>query len=140
MQYVKVKEKLLAEGLIKEDRITWGVMIETPSAALISDRLAQLVDFFSIGTNDLTQYTLAADRINTDTASYYDPQHPSVLKLIEITVANAKAAGIKVSVCGESAADAQCAKIYAQLGVRCLSMAQNAMIPVKQKLMEEYNG
>ena len=136
----EVKEKLMADGLIKEDRITWGVMIETPSAALISDRLAQMVDFFSIGTNDLTQYTLAADRINTDTSAYYDPQHPSVLKLIEITAANAKAAGIKVSVCGESAADAECAKIYAQLGVRCLSMAQNAMIPVKQRLMEEYNG
>ena len=135
-----VKNQLIESGQIKEDKITWGVMIETPSAALISDRLAKLVDFFSIGTNDLTQYTLAADRVNTETVSYYDPQHPAVLKLIEITVANAQAAGIKVSVCGESAADAECAKVYAELGVRCLSMAQNAMIPVKQRLMEEYKA
>ena len=113
-------------------------MIETPAAALISDRLAQHVNFFSIGTNDLTQYTLAADRLTVETAGYYDPLHPSVLKLIEITVNNANAAGIKVSVCGESAADAACAKAYAQLGVRCLSMAQNAMIPVKQQLLAEY--
>ena len=133
-----LKNQLLESGEITADRITWGVMIETPSAALVSDRLAQHVDFFSIGTNDLTQYTLAADRINVETAAYYDPMHPSVMKLVEITVNNAKAAGIKVSVCGESAADAVCAKAYAQLGVRCLSMAQNAMIPVKQQLLEEY--
>ena len=134
----KVKNELLEKGDISVDRITWGVMIETPAAALISDRLAQYVEFFSIGTNDLTQYTLAADRINVETAAYYNPLHPSVLKLIEITVNNANAAGVKVSVCGESAADAACAKAYAQLGVRCLSMAQNAMIPVKQQLLEEY--
>ncbi|MBQ7903906.1 MAG: phosphoenolpyruvate--protein phosphotransferase, partial [Oscillospiraceae bacterium] len=66
---------------------------------------------------------MAADRVNVDAAKYYDPLHPSVLKLIEITVNSAKAAGIKVSVCGESAADAACAIAYAQLGVRCLSMA-----------------
>lgn len=134
----EIKEELMATGQISEDKITWGVMIETPSAALISDRLAQMVSFFSIGTNDLTQYTLAADRVNVETAAYYDPLHPSVMKLIEITVNNALKEGIKVSVCGESAADASCAKAYAALGVRCLSMAQNAMIPVKQHLLEEY--
>ena len=136
----ELKKELLASGEITKDNITWGVMIETPAAALISDRLAQLVDFFSIGTNDLTQYTLAADRVNVDAAKYYDPLHPSVLKLIEITVNSAKAAGIKVSVCGESAADAACAIAYAQLGVRCLSMAQNAMIGVKQRMLEEYKA
>ena len=134
----QVKEEMLAAGEIKEDRITWGIMIETPSAALISDRLAQHVKFFSIGTNDLTQYTLAADRMNMETAAYYDPMHPAVLKLIEITVENARKAGVKVSVCGESAADAANAKVYADLGIRCLSMAQNAMIPVKQQLLEKY--
>ena len=136
----KVKNELLEVGEITADRITWGVMIETPSAALISDRLAQYVSFFSIGTNDLTQYTLAADRINVATAPYYDSLHPSVLKLVEITVENARKAGIKVSVCGESAADATCAKVYAELGVRYLSMAQNAMIPIKQSLMEVYGA
>ena len=134
-----VKEKLMADGDITNDNITWGVMIETPAAALISDRLAQYVDFFSIGTNDLTQYTLAADRINVETAAYYDPLHPSVLKLMEITAENAKKAGIKVSVCGESAADANCARKYVELGIHCLSMAQNAMIGVKQQLLEKYS-
>ena len=135
----EVKKELLETGEITADNITWGVMIETPSAALISDTLAKYVKFFSIGTNDLTQYTLAADRLNTDTARYYDPLHPSVLKLIEITVKNADAAGVKVSVCGESAADATCAKAYADIGIRCLSMAQNAMIPIKQQLLEKYS-
>ncbi|MBQ3588260.1 MAG: phosphoenolpyruvate--protein phosphotransferase [Oscillospiraceae bacterium] len=136
----EVKQELLAEGAITQDNITWGVMIETPAATLISDVLAKHVKFFSIGTNDLTQYTLAADRLNTETALYYDPLHPSVLKLIEITVQNARKAGIKVSVCGESAADATCAKAYADIGVRCLSMAQNAMIPIKQQLLEKYQA
>jgi len=133
-----VKTQLLADGIIKGDRITWGVMIETPSAALISDRLAQHVDFFSIGTNDLTQYTLAADRVNPETSRYYDPMHPAVLQLMKITVENAAKAGVKVSVCGESAADAISAQAYVDMGIRYLSMAQNAMIPIKQHLLEKY--
>lgn len=135
----ELKEKLLKGKIITKDNITWGIMIETPAAALISDELAKYVDFFSIGTNDLTQYTMAADRINVDTAVYFQPTHPAVLKLIKITVENAKKAGIKVSVCGESAADYECAKAYINLGVRYLSMAQNAMIPIKQRLLEEYH-
>ncbi len=134
----EVKQQLLADGTITKDNITWGVMIETPSAALISDVLAKHVDFFSIGTNDLTQYTLAADRINVDTVDYYDPGHPAVIKLMEITVENAHKAGLKVSVCGESAADAICAAKYVEIGVHRLSMAQNAMIPIKQQLIEKY--
>ena len=81
---------------------------------------------------------MAADRVNSETSAYYDPVHPSVLKLIDITVKNAKEKGVKVCICGESAADAQCAKEYIKHGVRFLSMAQNAMIPVKQHLVEEY--
>ncbi len=134
----EVKAELMADGTITKDNITWGLMIETPSAALISDKLAEYVDFFSIGTNDLTQYTLAADRLNVDTASYYDPAHPAVLKLMEITTENAHKAGIKVSVCGESAADAICAAKYVEIGIHQLSMAQNAMIPIKQQLLEKY--
>lgn len=134
----ELKKQLLADKIIKKDNIKWGIMIETPAAAIISDELAKYVEFFSIGTNDLTQYTMAADRINTDTAMYYDPLHPAVLKLIEITVKNAKEAGVKVSICGESAADSECAKAYIDLGVRYLSMAQNAMIPIKQRLLEDY--
>lgn len=132
----RVKEELLEKGVIQKDNITWGVMIETPAAALISDELAKMVDFFSIGTNDLTRYTLASDRVNTNVSDYYDPMHPAVLQLMKITAENAKKAGVKLSVCGESAADARCAKAYIDLGIRCLSMAQNAMIGIKQRLSE----
>lgn len=136
----RVKTRIMTEGIITQDNINWGVMIETPSAALISDELAQMVNFFSIGTNDLTQYTLAADRINTNAAMYYNPVHPAVVKLIELTVNNAKKHGIKVSICGESAADFESAKIYIEKGIRCLSMAQNAMLPIKQHIIDEFSS
>ncbi len=135
----KVKERLLNQGIITRDNICWGIMIETPSAALISEDLAKYVNFFSIGTNDLTQYVLAADRINTNAARYYNPAHPAVVKLIEMTVNSANKYGIKVSVCGESAADFESAKIYIDKGVRCLSMAQNAMLPIKERLIDEFS-
>ena len=134
----QVKERLLNEGTIARDRIRWGIMIETPAAALISEQLAKYVNFFSIGTNDLTQYVMAADRINTNAARYFDPQHPAVVKMVEMVAQSAEKYGIKVSVCGESAADFECAKLYIEKGVRCLSMAQNAMLPIKQHLMEEF--
>jgi len=134
----QVKERLLNEGTIARDRIRWGIMIETPAAALISEQLAKYVNFFSIGTNDLTQYVMAADRINTNAARYFDPQHPAVVKMVEMVAQSAAKYGIKVSVCGESAADFECAKLYIEKGVRCLSMAQNAMLPIKQHLMEEF--
>ncbi|MBQ7283711.1 MAG: phosphoenolpyruvate--protein phosphotransferase [Oscillospiraceae bacterium] len=134
----EVRGRLFAEGKIAKDRIHWGIMIETPSAALISDSLAKYVSFFSVGTNDLTQYTLAADRLSTNAIRYFNPMHPAVVKLIEMTVRNAISYGIDVSVCGESAADFECAKIYIENGVRCLSMAQNAMLPIKQRLIDEF--
>lgn len=136
----KVKTRLLEEGKIASDNINWGIMVETPSAALISDTLAKHVNFFSIGTNDLTQYVLAADRINTNAARYYNPVHPAVMKLIEMTVENAKKHGLKVSVCGESAADFESAKLYIDKGIRILSMAQNAMLPIKERLIDEFSA
>ena len=135
----QVKQRLFEQGIIARDRISWGIMIETPSAALISDDLAKYVTFFSIGTNDLTQYVMAADRINTETSKYFNPQHPAVVKLVELVVKNAAKYQVKVSVCGESASDFECAKLYVEKGVRCLSMAQNAMLPVKQCLAEEFS-
>jgi phosphotransferase system enzyme I (PtsI) len=113
-------------------------MIETPAAALISDVLAKYVTFFSIGTNDLTQYVMATDRLNTNAARYFDPHHPAVVKMVEMVVQSADKYGIKVSVCGESAADFECAKLYIEKGVRCLSMAQNAILPIKQHLMDDF--
>ena len=80
-------------------------MIETPAAAVMSDRLAKEVDFFSIGTNDLTQYTLACDRQNNDLGRFYDPHHPAVLRLIQMVTENAHKNGIWVGICGELGAD-----------------------------------
>lgn len=134
----QVKERLLKEGKITSDNINWGIMIETPAAALISDVLAKYVTFFSIGTNDLTQYVMATDRLNTNAARYFDPHHPAVVKMVEMVVQSANKYGIKVSVCGESAADFECAKLYIEKGVRCLSMAQNAILPIKQYLMDDF--
>lgn len=131
-----VRENMLKNNEIENDKLTWGVMIETPSAALISDKLAQLVSFFSIGTNDLTQYTMAADRLNPDMANYYKSAHPAILKLMQMTVENAKKHGVKVSVCGESASDIECATQYIDIGIRYLSMAQNVMLSVKEKLVK----
>jgi len=133
----EVKEHLTENGTITKDLISFGVMIETPAAALISDELARVADFFSIGTNDLTQYTLASDRLNDSVAHIFDYNHPAVTYLINMTVKNATFAGIEVSICGESASDLKMAKIYVDLGVRCLSMSSGAMLGVKQFLLEK---
>lgn len=134
----KIKNELLEQGEISADKIRWGVMIETPAAALISDELARYVDFFSIGTNDLTQYTMAADRMNVAVADYYQTTNPAVLKLMEMTIANAKKHCVSVSVCGEAAADTESAKMYVYIGIRNLSMAPNAVLSVKSRLIEEF--
>ena len=98
-------------------------MIETPAAVMISDELAKEVDFFSIGTNDLTQYTLAIDRQNTKLEAFYDAHHPAVLKMIEMTIANAHKAGIWAGICGELGADTQLTKEFLAMGVDELSVS-----------------
>ncbi|MBR5251874.1 MAG: phosphoenolpyruvate--protein phosphotransferase [Oscillospiraceae bacterium] len=136
----RVKARLLNEEVISTDKINWGIMIETPAAAVMSDTLARYVNFFSIGTNDLTQYTMAADRLNPNAARYYNPAHPAVVKLVEMTAESANRWQIKVSVCGESAADFESAKVYIEKGVRTLSMAPKAMPVIKQRLLEEFSS
>ncbi len=109
-----------------------GVMIEVPGAALAADALAREADFFSIGTNDLTQYTLAIDRGDDQVAALYDPLHPAVLRLIQFTIEAALRAGLPVSICGEVAGDAKLTPLLLGLGVRDLSMAPNRIAMVKR--------
>jgi phosphotransferase system enzyme I (PtsI) len=127
--------ELVGEGK-KIPEVKVGIMIETPAAALISDQLAAHADFFSIGTNDLTQYTLAVDRVNPSVAGLYDPRHPAVLKLIEMTVSNAKAHGIETGICGESAGDPKLLPFYLSLGITELSL-NSSRIPETKALIRQ---
>ena len=129
----EVKRELASEGKDFDASIPVGAMIEVPSAALIADEMARYVDFFSIGTNDLIQYTMAADRGNEAVAHLYQPLHPAISKLVKMTVAAAKKAGIPISVCGESAADPVVGAYWVALGVDTLSMSA-AYIPAMAKM------
>lgn len=128
-----IKRELVAEGVEFDRNIKVGVMIEVPSAALLAKELAAHCDFFSIGTNDLVQYTMAADRGNEAVAHLYQPLNPAVTKLVKMTLDAAKGAGIPVSVCGESAADPVVGLYWAALGADTLSMSAS-YIPVMTKL------
>ncbi len=113
-----------------------GIMIETPAAALISDELATMVDFFSIGTNDLTQYTLAMDRQNERLRPFWQPHHPALLSLIRTTVDNAKRAGIWVGICGELGADLSLTEAFVRMGVDELSVAPSHILALREKISE----
>lgn len=129
-----VKAQLDAEGVAFNREIPVGAMIEVPSAAINAGALAKYVDFFSIGTNDLIQYTMAADRGNESVAHLYQPTNPAVLKLMRMTVDAAKKNGIYVSVCGESASDPIVGVLWAAMGVDVLSMSAT-YIPLMAKLL-----
>ena len=126
------RRDLAASGIPMAERVPVGIMIEVPSAALISDILARRCDFFSIGTNDLIQYTMAVDRGNEKIASLYQPWHPSVWRLMKLTIDNAKTAGIPVSVCGEVASDPAAALLLMALGIDELSMGAFSIPAVKR--------
>lgn len=128
-----IKQELTAEGVPFDKNIKVGAMIEVPSAALLANELARHCDFFSIGTNDLVQYTMAADRGNEAVAHLYQPLNPAVTRLVKMTIDAAKCAEIPISVCGESAADPVVGLYWAALGVDTLSMSA-AYIPVVSKL------
>lgn len=106
-------------------------MIETPAAVMISDELAELVDFFSIGTNDLTQYTLAIDRQNEKLDDFYNPHHKAVLKMIKTVVENGHKAGIWVGICGELGADPELTEEFVRMGVDELSVAPSMVLKVR---------
>ena len=127
----EVKRDLKHEGIPYSDDVKIGVMIETPAAAVISDRLAKEVDFFSIGTNDLTQYTLACDRQNNDLGRFYDPHHPAVLRLIQMVTENAHKNGIWVGICGELGADLALTETFLAMGVDELSVTPRAVLPLR---------
>ncbi len=130
-----VKEDLAKDGFsVGEAEL--GIMIETPAAAVISDKLAKEVDFFSIGTNDLTQYTLAVDRQNQKLEGICDTHHEALLRLIEMTVKNAHEAGIWVGICGELGADTELTEWFLKIGVDELSVAASAVLKVRRAVRE----
>ncbi|SEM92917.1 phosphoenolpyruvate--protein phosphotransferase [Lihuaxuella thermophila] len=126
------KNELKQEGIPVSDSIPVGIMIEVPAAAVTADLLAQEVDFMSIGTNDLTQYTLAADRGNEQVAHLYDAAHPAVLRLVQMTCQAAEKAGIIVGMCGELAGDPAMAEVLIGLGLHELSLSAGSIPEVKQ--------
>jgi phosphotransferase system enzyme I (PtsI) len=128
----EARDELRAEGIPFDPEMPVGVMIETPSAVIIADVLAQEVDFFSIGTNDLIQYALAVDRVNERIAHLYEPTHPGILRMLKLVVDASRKAGVSLSICGEIAGDLPLALVLVGLGVRELSMAAAAIPEVKK--------
>ena len=132
----QVKKELDAEGIPYADDVQVGIMIETPAAAVISDRLAREVDFFSCGTNDLTQYTLACDRQNNDLGRFFDAHHPAVLRLLKMVADNAHKNGIWVGICGELGADLALTETFLSIGIDELSVSPRSVLPLRQKIRE----
>lgn len=131
-----VRNELKAEGVAYDETVELGIMIETPAAAVMADALAPEVNFFSIGTNDLTQYTLAADRQNTAITPFIDRHHPALLRLIAHTVKSAHEGGAWVGICGELAADPELTARFVELGVDELSMSPGAILDIKAKILD----
>lgn len=133
----EVKAELIKENKPFNQHIQLGIMIETPAAVMIADELAKEVDFFSIGTNDLTQYTLAVDRMNTEIEHLFDSRHPAVLKMIELTSKAAHDAGIWVGICGESASDLSLIDFYLKHKIDELSVSPGKVLRVKKAIIEQ---
>ena len=130
-----VKEELKAEGHAIGE-VELGIMIETPAAVMMSDELAKEVEFFSIGTNDLTQYTLAIDRQNECINRFYDSHHPAVLKMIQMTIDNGHKNGIWVGICGELASDLTLTETFMDMGIDELSVSPSSILPLRKKVRE----
>ena len=126
-----VKRELDEQG-ISYGNFEQGIMIETPAAVMMSEELAQHVDFFSIGTNDLTQYTLAIDRQNMKLDSFYDPHHPAILKMIQTTITNGHKGGCWVGICGELGADTSLTETFLKMGVDELSVSPSFVLPIRR--------
>lgn len=135
----EVKEELRAQN-IEFGEVAQGIMIETPAAVMISRELAKEVDFFSIGTNDLTQYTLAIDRQNPKLDDFYDAHHPAVLEMIRMVAQNAHAEGIWVGICGELGADLELTEQFLQMGIDELSVSPGRILPIRKIVRESECG
>ena len=131
----EVKTELTKEG-ISFNRVELGIMVETPAAAVISDELAKEVEFFSIGTNDLTQYTLAIDRQNQNLDNFYDSHHEAILRLIKMTVENGHKEGIWVGICGELASDTTLTRTFVDMGVDELSVSPTYVLSVRKAVRD----
>lgn len=130
----EVTNQLASEGIPFKGDIEIGIMIETPAGAIISDKLAKEADFFCIGTNDLTQYLLAADRGNPKLGKFYDPYHPAILRLIKMVTENAHANGISVGICGELGHDSDLIQQFIEMGIDGLSVEPSYILPLREKI------
>lgn len=130
----EVREELDARNVPYSPDVELGIMIETPAAALISDRLAPMVDFFSVGTNDLIQYTLACDRQNPDVQAFVDPYHEAILRLIRMSADNARRHGTRIGICGELAADTNLTETFLRMGIDELSVSPAFVLEVRDKV------
>ena len=132
----KVKQELREEGIDFRENVEIGVMIETPAAVMVSRDLAKEVDFFSVGTNDLTQYTLAIDRQNQKLEPFYDSHHPAVLAMIRMAAENAHAEGKWIGICGELGADLSLTETFLEMGIDELSVAPGMILPLRKRIRE----
>ena len=132
----KVKHELYEEKIAYDENIQVGVMIETPAAVMISGELAREMDFFSLGTNDLTQYTLAMDRTNRRIAGYYNPKHPALIKMIRIVANNVHLEGKRISICGDLAADLSMTEQFINMGIDELSVAPSQILALRKHIRE----
>lgn len=127
----EVKQELDGAGISYQD-VELGVMIETPAAVMCSEELAKEVDFFSIGTNDLTQYTLAVDRQNGELDDFYDAHHPAVLKMIQMVIENGHKQGVWVGICGDLGADTTLTDTFLDMGIDELSVSPSCVLPIRK--------
>lgn len=132
----EVQSELKEEGIPFKQNVETGVMIETPASVMISRDLAKEVDFFSVGTNDLTQYTLAIDRQNSKLDAFYDPHHPAVLAMIKMAAENAHAEGKWIGICGELGADLELTEEFLKMGLDELSVSPSMILPLRKRIRE----
>lgn len=129
-----IRAELTEEGVPMADKVELGIMIETPAAVMMSAELAREVDFFSVGTNDLTQYTLAVDRQGVGLDRFFDAHHPAVLRMLRMTAENAHRAGIWIGICGELGADAELTETFLSMGIDELSVSPSAVLPLRSAI------